>query len=160
MSSTEELAQERVAQQETGASRGRGRPPGSKTKSKVSSLPPPAPADPPVDPAVLEVLLDNSLGTLAELPCAAFQLRPLEPLDKQLVVQGCKPLIGKYLPGLMGEWAPEIFALCTLVLVYGPRFADKRAADSRRGNNGIGKNIPEQATGPELSPPVGDRPIM
>ncbi len=91
--------------------RGRGRPPGSSSKSgkkpPLSVLPP----EDQIPPEAVAAMLDSSLKQLVQLPCLVMNVAPLDDTESQMMVGGCKPLINKYLPNLLGEWAPEIMFL-------------------------------------------------
>lgn len=129
-----------VGTEEPAAPRGRGRPPGSKKKPVLSTVPP----QPEIPPEVVAGMLDNSLRGLVQVPCILMDMPPLPDQERDLVVEGTKPLINKYLPDMLGEWGAEIMFLAVIGMVYGPRFVAyrerQRASDSNYRKTGSGQN--------------------
>jgi len=139
--------------------RGPGRPKGSGKKPAPA---PPAPEGPP--PEVVAQMLDSALQRAVQIPCIYAGWKPLEPQEAAMVSQATIPVINKYMPDLLGQWAPEIMFLTVALMVYGPRYAEsqekrRQESASQRGHRN-GENVPGERTGPELHAVAGDRPVM
>lgn len=143
--------------------RGRGRPPGT---GKKANSPGPSPLAPEseIPPEVVAQLLDSSLDKAVQIPCLHFGWPLLNEQEVGMMREGSKPLINKYLPSLLGQWAPELMFISMALMVYGQRYAQTRAqqrpksADSR--SHGDGKNVSGETITPEMSPLNSGGPIM
>jgi hypothetical protein len=147
----------------------RGRPKGSGKKASVA---PAAPVEPDIPPEVVAQLLDASLSQAVQLPCIHMGWKPLDEKETGIMIAGTKPLINKYLPDLLGQWAPEIMFLAMALSIYGTRFAAQRAEQNRQRqqqqrpprpggrSDGHGENIPLQTVGGESTPLAGGGSIM
>lgn len=134
----------------------RGRPPGSGKKPVAAAPVQPDPNE--IPPEVVAQLLDASLAQVVQIPCVQMGWKPLDEKESAAMVGGCKPLLNKYLPDLLGAWAPEILFLAMCLSIYGTRFAAQRAEQNRErqqhgraartgsGSHGHREDIPGEAT--------------
>lgn len=154
MSSLDEIKERKTAPPEAGPEkRGPGRP-------KKTAAPQPV-ADPAaMPPEAVEAMLDSSLQQVVQLPCLVRGWKPLDEQEVTLMVMGCKPLINKYLPDMLGAWGPEILFIAMVLQCYGKRFADERSQDVRDRGHRDGKIVSIQKTDATGGPTDSGGPTM
>lgn len=110
--------------------------------------------------AHVEMMLTRVLGEFANAITIKAELPPeLDEQERAMFAEGAKPVLEKYLPGVLESIGPELIFGCTVWFIYGGRWMAKKARErkTQASSGGVGdrQNDTVEASF-ERVPPTGN----